>query len=82
MAVQLTNNTTTNIPIGLMKDGDIAIITNCGNPEHIGSIVTRYGIHLITVGQPVGKSWANHFPTRSSSMQVRILQPGEQLTIT
>ena len=81
MAVQLTNNITKNVPVGLMNDGDIAIITHSEYPQHIGKVVTRYGIHLITVGQPVGKSWANHFPTRSSSMQVRILQPGEQLTI-
>ena len=82
MSVQLTNNTTTNIPIGLMKDGDIAIITLSMYPEHVGTIVTRYDNHLVALGQPVGKSWMNHFPTQSSSMKVRILQPGAQLTIT
>ena len=81
MSVQLTNNTTKNVPVGLMNDGDIAIITNCGNREYIGSIVTRYGDSLVALGQPIGKSWINYFPTRSSSMQVRILESGEQLTI-
>lgn len=81
MSVQLTNNTTKNVPVGLMNDGDIAIITLSMYPEQIGTIVTRYDCHLVALGQSVGKSWMNHFPTRNSTMKVRILQPGEQLTI-
>lgn len=81
MAVQLTNNTTKNVPVGLMNDGDIAIIIHSACPQHIGKVVTRYDNHLVALGQPVYENWANYFPTRSSTMKVRILQPGEQLTI-
>lgn len=62
-----------------MNDGDIGIITTSPHFEYTGRIVQRYGDDIVMLGE----SWAGWTKgaTEISTIQVRILQPGEILEI-
>lgn len=81
MSVTLATNLNPGVSALTMKDGDIAVILSGFHEEHIGTIVTRYDDHLVALGQITGKSWRVFFSSKNTSLMVRILQPGEQLTI-
>lgn len=83
MSVKLTNQIEEDIPVFEMKDGQIAIITKWGNsPEYIGRIVQRYGDELITIGMNSHYRWDNLSDgLLSPECRVRLLQPGETITI-
>lgn len=83
MSVKLTNQVTGDIPVHEMKDGQIAVIKWAGSPDYIGRIVQRYGDRLITIGMKSKYGWSNLFEYElEHDLIVRLLQPGETITIT
>ena len=83
MSVKLTNQVIEDISVFEMKDGQIAVITNWGYiPEYVGRIVQRYGNNLIAIGMECVKAWPGFFNEEPDSrFRVRLLQPGETITI-
>ena len=81
MPVQLTSKISSSILADEMEDGDIAVITKSILPLSLNRVVMRWGDCLIVIGQPSSQSWPHFFAAGRTEMQVRILQPGEQLTI-
>ena len=83
MSVKLTNQVIKDIPVYEMKDGQIAVITNWGYiPEYVGRIIQRYGNSLISIGMDCGKAWPEFINEKpDNAYRVRLLQPGETITI-
>ncbi len=77
------NKETNEITVSEMKDGQIGIITNWCIKEYVSTVVQRYDNHLVSIGFDAGKSWNNYFEEGlfDSKNKVRILQPGETITI-
>lgn len=70
------------VPLGQMKDGDLAAIVSWRSyPERTGRVVQRYGNALVMVGAHSGKSFSTIFagggPT--DGCVVRILKAGETI---
>ena len=82
MPVTLSKKINPNIiPVKSMKDGQLAEIINCRECNYKGRIVMRYKDILISVGENSEESWPNILTCLTTTMTVRILQSGEQLTI-
>lgn len=83
MSVKLTNQIVEDISVYEMKDGQIAVITNWGgSPYYNGEVIQRYGNSLITIGMDCGKAWPEFINEKPDSrFRVRLLQPGEAITI-
>ena len=71
------------IPMSEMRDGEIAVLTKFYRKEYIGKLVQRYGGDIILLGRPEVYSFKNILSFKSSEEEnrVRILQPGETITI-
>lgn len=74
------------VPVGTMRDGDIAEIVAWPREEYLGQIVQKYHEFLVAVGMEYGHGWGKFsFATekhQTSDFRVRILEPGEVLEIT
>lgn len=62
-----------------LKPGQLAVITE-DFYDYKGRIVQKYGDNLIAIGLPTGCSWSGGANT--VSLEVRILEEGETLTVT
>lgn len=89
MPIELANSDIDgSIPVHLMQDGDIAVITTWWHKQYLGRIVQRYGNFLMAVGLPQGFGFGILFPDAlsdaesSQTCRVRILPPGTLLRIT
>lgn len=87
--VQLKTKYTNIIPVGELKDGQLAEVISWDEYEDcIGTIVQRFENHLISVGEPWHKAWSNfylgHINAKflTNKFTVRILSPGELLEVT
>jgi hypothetical protein len=85
--MKLITDITTDIPVGKMKDGDIAIVTQWQHGfDYAGEIVQRYKDYLIRVGKPASEGWDDIFKRNynflyNKSCMVRILPSGTVLEI-
>jgi hypothetical protein len=86
--MKLITDITTDIPVGEMKDGDIAVITQWKdeNYYYTGQVVQRYMDYLIRVGKPSNQGWGGIFKKdhdflTNKSCMVRILPSGTVLEI-
>ena len=70
--------------MGVMKDGQIGIITMWNDMDYVGNIVQRFENHLVCIGDDSYGGWPNHFDTsrnNSHLYRVRLLGPGTMLRI-
>ena len=77
---------TTDVPVGHMKDGDIAVITKWRQTSYEGDVVQRFEDYLISVGKPSSQGWGKLFKSyhtllHDGSCMVRILPKGTVLEI-
>lgn len=83
--MKILNEKANDVPISVMKDGNIAVITYFpGQPEATGRIVQRYENRLISLGLVAGKSWTTLFAIGVPMLEdyrVRILPLGTQLEL-
>ncbi len=72
------------VPLGHMKNGNLAVIVNWpGRSNDTGRVVQRHRSSLIMVGAPSGKCCSIIFDGESldGGCIVRILRPGETIQI-
>lgn len=70
------------IPAIELKDGQVAIITECNAEGNLGPIVQRCGNNLITLGGERNNAWYGLFCDPSTiNCRVRILPPGTKLVV-
>ena len=65
-----------------MEDGDLAEIIHwsaCGELQ--GRVVQRYKDGLTLIGAKSGMSWSTFFESSHSSIVVRLLKPGDQISV-
>ena len=62
-----------------LKDGQLAIITEDVS-DYKGRIIQKHGDSIIAIGVPYGYSWSGG--ANRLSLEVRILEEGETLTVT
>lgn len=91
--MEITTNFKNSVPVTVMRDGDVAIITNWSDRSYIGRMVHRVRDSLNTVGQGYGNSWPIDIPwddglTTGEMGQlvwkdclVRILSEGDEVTL-
>jgi len=85
--MKIINDKNAGVPVGQMKDGDVAIITKwSGTYSYTGVIVQRYGDYLVSLGKPSGDGWGAFFQSTSSMLNngqcmVQILPVGTQIEI-
>jgi hypothetical protein len=84
--MRILNETTQEISVKDLKDGEIAIITEWSASGYVGQIVQRYGDHLVALGSSHGSSWSEFFNRDFStrpldSCKVRVLPKGTQIEI-
>jgi predicted pyridoxine 5'-phosphate oxidase superfamily flavin-nucleotide-binding protein len=79
MSVELKSD----IALADMKDGQLAQITRWLDDAHVGKIVQRFENRLICIGKYSGWAWTGIFtPPIPIDCRVRLLQPGEKITVT
>jgi hypothetical protein len=85
--MKLITDITTDIPVGKMKDGDIAIVTKwIDGFGDAGEIVQRYKDYLIRVGKPASEGWddifkRNYYFLYDQTCMVRVLPSGTMLEV-
>lgn len=82
--MQIIERSFSDVCVDDMEDGQIAIITNWGShSKYAGTIVQRYGDHLITLAADSSHGWTNLFLSKHGiEYQVKILQIGTVIRIT
>jgi hypothetical protein len=81
MSVELKSD----IALADMKDGQLAQITRWLDDKHVGKIVQRFENRLICIGKYSGWAWTGIFTPpvpKADDCRVRLLQPGEKITVT
>lgn len=82
MRLRLEGTSDVSIPVGVMKDGDIGVITQWdGLESDIGKIVQRLGDTIIVLGQDSKQQWPIVCTGRTGNYRVRILEKGEKIVI-
>jgi hypothetical protein len=85
--MKLITDITTDIPVGEMKDGDIAVITQWRDRSNYeGQIIQRYKDYLLCVGKPSHQGWGDIFKKdhdflTDKTCMVRILPAGAVLEV-
>jgi uncharacterized protein (DUF2147 family) len=84
--MKILKETTQEILVKDLKDGEIAVVTQWFVPHYIGLLVQRYGDHLVTLGSASSKGWTEFFIKDFSTGQfynckVRVLPKGTQIEI-
>lgn len=77
MSVELTNKESSNINPYFMTSGQIGVITNMDD-SHFGRVVQKHGKELILIGD--SDYWGN--VENYCKLRVRLLKPGETITVT
>lgn len=80
--VRLEKNTNGIISVANMNDGDVGVIVEWYFAEYHGTLVQRYGQHLIAIGKRSGHSWPDYFVNIvNKDNKIRLLSNGEKLII-
>jgi len=78
--MKILNETTNDIYVGELKDGQIGIITEWGrHTQYIGRIIQRYKDSLVVLGEQSENGWYS-IPI-DNDYRVRILPKGTKLEI-
>ena len=83
MSVALCDTVDCTVSVIMMKDGDIAIITEWPvYHEYVGRIIQRYGNHLISLGMSAAQAFTTVFSISDlSHYRVKILPQGTKFQI-
>jgi len=78
--MKILNETTNDIYVGELKDGEIGVITVWGRHySYVGKIIQRYGDCLVVLGEQSGDGWSS--TPKDNNCRVRILPKGTKLEI-